>query len=62
MLRVHSTEHHDSAKPTELTPEDRKFVTTSFGEVVMYFIAVGLVVGLGVLLSSGIDHMVAFFS
>jgi len=61
MSKVQETDHIDSMKPTELKHEDREYATTSFSEFVMYIIAVGLIVGLGLLLNSGIERTIAFF-
>lgn len=61
MAKTQTTGYRKPTKPTELKHEDREFATTGFSEFVMYFIAVALVVGLGLLLNSGIERTVAFF-
>lgn len=55
MSTTQTTDHRDSTKPTELKHQNREFATTSFSEFVMYMIAIGLVVGLGLLFNSGIE-------
>ena len=61
MSSTKTTDHRDSTKLTEFEREDRELDNTSFSETLMYVIAVGLVVGLGLLLNSGIEQTVAYF-
>ncbi|MEO8497229.1 MAG: hypothetical protein ABI614_19325 [Planctomycetota bacterium] len=61
MSSTKTSEPREATKLTEFEREDREFDNTTLSEVLMYFIAVGLVVGLGLLLNSGIEHSVAYF-